>query len=239
MKYLLEIRNLKSGYGEFEVLKGINLEVKENEIIALIGPNGAGKSTVIKSICNISDLKSGKIIFRGKDARKFKTHELIKEGICYVNQGRIIFGNLTVRENLEISSWIIKDKKERNDRLEEIYQKFHVLKEKKDKLAYTLSGGQQQMLALGRALILKPSLLLLDEPSLGLSPKLQKELFEIIKKLKKEGVSILIVEQNAKKAIEIANKTYLLEDGKIVLEGGGKSILRHKKIREVYLGGRY
>ena len=172
-------------------------------------------------------------------ARKFKTHELIKEGICYVNQGRIIFGNLTVRENLEISSWIIKDKKERNDRLEEIYQKFHVLKEKKDKLAYTLSGGQQQMLALGRALILKPSLLLLDEPSLGLSPKLQKELFEIIKKLKKEGVSILIVEQNAKKAIEIANKTYLLEDGKIVLEGGGKSILRHKKIREVYLGGRY
>ncbi|MBC8501416.1 MAG: ABC transporter ATP-binding protein [Nanoarchaeota archaeon] len=235
---MLEIRNLFAGYGELEVLKGINLTVNPNEIIALIGPNGAGKSTVIRSIFNIADVKKGKIFFKEKDITRIKTHELLELGVSYVPQGRINFGNLTVKENLEIGAELIKDKDIIEKNLNVVYKKFPILKERKKKLAMTLSGGQQQMLALGRALMQNPSLLLLDEPSLGLSPILQKELFKTIQKLKEDGISILIVEQNAKKAIEIADRTYLLEDGKIVLKGG-KDIIKHKKIKNVYLGGRY
>ncbi len=236
---MLQIKNLHSGYGELEVLKGINLEVKEKEIVALIGPNGAGKSTVIKSVFNMANVREGIINFNGKNIRKLKAHKLISYGISYVPQGRIIFSNLTVKENLEIGAELINDKEEIKKRFNLIYKKFPILKERENTLAYTLSGGQQQMLALGRALMQKPKLLLLDEPSLGLSPILQKELFLTIKNLRDEKISILIVEQNAKKAIEIADRTYLLEDGKIVLEGSGKFILKHKKIKEVYLGGRY
>ena len=236
---MLKISGLRSGYEELEVLNGINLEVKEKEIVALIGPNGAGKSTVIKSVFNIANVTEGKISFNKKSTRKLKTHELIKEGIAYVNQGRIIFEKLTVLENLEVGGDLIEDKKELEKIINEIYKIFPVLKERKDKLAYGLSGGERQMLAIGRALISKPKLLMLDEPSLGLSPKLRKELFDIIEGLKKNGISILIVEQNAKKAIEIADRTYLLEDGKIVLEGKGKTFLKNEKIKKVYLGGRY
>ncbi|MBS3099165.1 ABC transporter ATP-binding protein [Candidatus Pacearchaeota archaeon] len=236
---MLKISGLRSGYEELEVLNGINLEVKEKEIVALIGPNGAGKSTVIKSVFNIANVTEGKISFNKKSTRKLKTHELIKEGIAYVNQGRIIFEKLTVLENLEVGGDLIEDKKELEKIINEIYKIFPVLKERKDKLAYGLSGGERQMLAIGRALISKPKLLMLDEPSLGLSPKLRKELFDIIERLKKNGISILIVEQNAKKAIEIADRTYLLEDGKIVLEGKGKTFLKNEKIKKVYLGGRY
>ena len=227
---MLELENIKAGYGELEVLKDIDIEVKPNEIVALIGPNGAGKSTVIKSVFNIANVTGGKVMFKGKNITKLKTHELVDEGIAYVNQGRIIFGNLTVKENLEIGS--------ESNNLERVYNKFPVLKEKQNQLAYGLSGGQQQQLALGRALMQNPSLLLLDEPSLGLSPKLQKELFKTIEELKEDGLSILIVEQNAKKAIEIADRTYLLEDGNIALEGR-KDILKNPKIKNVYLGGHY
>ena len=235
---MLEIKELYAGYGELEVLKGINLEINPNEIIALIGPNGAGKSTVIKSIFNIADVKKGKITFKGKNITRLKTHELMELGISYVSQGRINFGNLTVKENLEIGADLIRDREVIHKNLQTVYKKFPVLREKRNKHAFTLSGGQQQMLALGRALMQDPSLLLLDEPSLGLSPKLQKELFKTIQKLKEDGISILIVEQNAKKAIEIADRTYLLEDGNVVLKGG-KDIIKHKKIKNVYLGGRY
>ncbi len=236
---MLTIKNLHSGYGELEILKGIELQVGRNQIAALIGPNGAGKSTVIKSIFGIADVTEGEIKFHGKNLRKLKTHELIKEGICYISQGRIIFGNLTVKENLQIGADLMKDKEEIKKKFENVFSKFPDLKEKLDDYAFKLSGGQRQMLSLGRALMLSPKLLLLDEPSLGLSPKLQKELFESIQKLKADGISILIVEQNAKKAIEISDKVYLLEDGKIVLRGSGKFILKHRKIKEVYLGGRY
>ncbi|MDP7116106.1 MAG: ABC transporter ATP-binding protein [Candidatus Woesearchaeota archaeon] len=235
---MLEIEKLHAGYDELEVLKGINLKVDPGEIVALIGPNGAGKSTVIKSIFNIATVTGGRIVFKEKDITGLKTHELMELGVSYVNQGRINFGNLTVKENLEIGAPLITDQEVMDKNLAMVYEKFPILKERADKLAYGLSGGQQQMLALGRALMQNPALLLLDEPSLGLSPKLQKEVFATISRLRDDGIAMLIVEQNAKKAIEIADRTYLLEDGKIALTGD-KKILKDKKIKDVYLGGRY
>jgi branched-chain amino acid transport system ATP-binding protein len=235
---MLSIKNLHAGYNGLKVLKGIDVHVKPNEIVALIGPNGAGKSTVIKAIFNIANVYDGKIIFKDKDITNMKTHQLMKLGISYVNQGRINFGNLTVEENLTIGADSIHDSSVVKKNLDAVYKKFPVLKERRKSLAYGLSGGQQQMLALGRALMHKPSLLLLDEPSLGLSPLLQKQLFKIIQDLRDDGISILIVEQNAKRAIEMADRTYVLEDGKIALMGG-KDIVNHEKIKSVYLGGRY
>ena len=235
---MLEIKNLHAGYGKLHVLKGNDIEVNPNQIVALIGPNGAGKSTVLKAIFSLARTISGRVFFKERDITRLKTHELLELGISYVPQGRINFDELSVKENLELGAELIKDKEIIQKNLDYVYHKFPVLKEKRKHLAFSLSGGQQQMLALGRALMQNPSLLLLDEPSLGLSPKLQKELFQTIKKLKEDGISILIVEQNAKKAIEISDKTYLLEDGIIVLKGD-KKILKHKKIKNVYLGGRY
>ncbi|VVB79315.1 putative branched-chain amino acid transport ATP-binding protein LivG [uncultured archaeon] len=237
MKPILEIEKLDAGYNSLKVLEDVDMFLDKKEIVAIIGPNGAGKSTVIKAIFGIANQTGGKIVLNGKDISTLKTHELIKEGVCYVNQGRVIFGDLSVKENLEIGTRLEKDKKELNKRLEEVYQRFPILKERAKESAYTLSGGQQQMLALGRALMQKPKVLLLDEPSLGLSPKLQKEIFQIIKDLRDEGISIMIVEQNAKKAIEIADRTYLLENGKVALVGKGKDLLRNKKIKQIYLGG--
>jgi branched-chain amino acid transport system ATP-binding protein len=235
---MLTIKNLHAGYGNFEVLKGVDISVKPNEIVALIGPNGAGKSTVIKSIFNIAQVTEGEITFKDRIINNLRTHELMEIGISYVNQGRINFKNLSVRENLEIGADLVHDSGIIEKNLDMVYKKFPVLKERESDLAYGLSGGQQQMLALGRALMQQPSLLLLDEPSLGLSPILQKELFNTIIKLRDDGISLLVVEQNAKKAIEIADRTYLLEDGKIVLEGG-KEMLEFDEIKNVYLGGRY
>jgi branched-chain amino acid transport system ATP-binding protein len=236
---MLKIKNLFSGYEGLEVLKGIDLEVGDKKIVSVIGPNGAGKSTVIKSVFNIANTTDGEILFEGENLIGMKTYDLIKLGISYVPQGRVIFGDLTVKENLEIGEELIDNESELEKRLNEIYEMFPILQERENELAYGLSGGERQMLALARALLTKPKLLMLDEPSLGLSPKLQKELFETIKKLRKNfGISILIVEQNAKKAIKISDKTYLLEDGKVALSGG-KEILRKKKIKQVYLGGRY
>ncbi|HLC84841.1 MAG TPA: ABC transporter ATP-binding protein [Candidatus Nanoarchaeia archaeon] len=234
---LLRINDLHAGYGELQILKGVSLEVKPGEIVALIGPNGAGKSTVIKSIYNIADVDKGSIDLQGKDITGLKTHQLLEEGVSYVNQGRIVFADLSVRENLEIGAAHIKDKEVIQKNLSSVFKRFPILKERQHIAAYTLSGGQRQMLAIGRALMHSPLLLMLDEPSLGLSPKLQQEIFKIIEGLRDEGIAILIVEQNAKRAIEIADRTYLLEDGKVVLSGG-KEILKDQRIRNVYLGGR-
>ncbi len=235
---MLELKKLNAGYGELKVLKDVDLSVKPGEIIALIGPNGAGKSTILKAIFNISDITKGSIKFNGKNVLGLPTHQLIKNGISYVSQGRIVFDTLTVKENLEMGGTLIKDKMLLQKNINEVFNTFPILQERQNELAFTLSGGQRQQLALGRALMHKPKLLLLDEPSLGLSPKLQKELFKTIQSLNKDEISILIVEQNAKKAIEIATRTYLLEDGKVVLTGG-KKILENPKIKNVYLGGRY
>jgi len=234
---MLKITNLKSGYNKMQVLKGINFEAGEKEIVAIIGPNGAGKSTLLKSIFNLCEIYSGKIKFNNKNITHLPTHKLIYQGISFVPQGRQIFRDLTVQENLEMGAFIMKDNILLKTNIKEVYKKFPFLKEKKDKYADTLSGGQQQMLAIGRALIQNPQLLLLDEPSLGLSPKAMKEIFEKIQEINKEGVSIIIVEQNAKSAVEIADRTYILEDGKIALTGG-KEILKNPKIKNIYFGGR-
>lgn len=234
---MLKIKDLKSGYDGMEVLHEVDLEVKPGEIVALIGPNGAGKSTLLKSIFSLCEIYSGKIIFKNKDLTRLPTYQLISMGISYVPQGRQVFSDLTVKENLEMGAYIIKDKELIKRNIADVFNKFPILKERQNDYAFTLSGGEQQMLAIARALIQNPELLLLDEPSLGLAPKIMKEIFEKIKEINRQGISVIIVEQNAKKAVEIAHKTYILDDGKIALKGG-KEVLKNKRIKSIYLGGR-
>lgn len=234
---MLKIQNLKSGYDKMEILHRIDLEVKPAEIVAIIGPNGAGKTTVLKSIFNLCNVYSGKISWKNKNITKLPTYQLIYEGVSYVPQGRQVFRDLTVKENLEMGAFTMTDSQLLKTNIKDVFDKFPFLKEKQDKYAFTLSGGQQQMLAIGRAMMQNPELLLLDEPSLGLSPKAMKEIFEKIKEINKTGVSVIIVEQNAKQAVEIADQTYILEDGKVALKGG-KEILKDKRIKNIYFGGR-
>jgi len=232
---MLTIQDLKSGYNGMEILHGVDFEVKPAEIVAIIGPNGAGKSTLLKSIFNLAKIYSGSIIFENKKITKLPTYELINLGISYVPQGRQIFSTLTIRENLEMGAFTIKENIE--DRISKIYNLFPFLKERENELALNLSGGEQQMLAIGRTLIQNPKILLLDEPSLGLAPKIMKEVFKKIRAVNQEGISVIIVEQNAKQAVDIANRTYVLEDGKIALTGG-KEILQDPRIKNIYFGGR-
>ena len=235
---MLSIKNLESGYGEMQVLFGVNINIKPEEIAVLIGPNGAGKSTVLKSIFNLVDVYNGKIIFRNKNITKIPTHELIELGISYVPQGRQVFSTLTVKENLEMGAFLTKEKNLIEKKLNEVVDvHFPDLRKKLDEYAFALSGGQQQMLAIGRALMQDPQLLLLDEPSLGLAPKIMNGLFRKIKEINNEGVAIMIVEQNAKQATAIADKIFVLEEGKVALSGD-KSLLKTKKIQRIYFGGR-
>jgi len=234
---MLKIKNLKSGYDDLEVLHGIDFEVASSEIIAIIGPNGAGKSTLLKSIFNLCQVSAGRIIFEKKDITKLPTHQLIGLGISYVPQGRQVFSSLTVKENLEMGAFIVNNKQTIKKRVDNIFEQFPVLREKQKDSAFTLSGGQQQILAIARALMQEPKLLLLDEPSLGLAPKIMSEIFKTIKEINKSGVSVIIVEQNAKQAVEIAHRTCVLEDGKVAMEGG-KEILKDEKIKNIYFGGR-
>ena len=234
---MLEIKKLSAGYGELQVLKGVSLSVKPKEIVALIGPNGAGKSTILKSVFGVTDITSGAIVYNEKDVTQLHTHDLIELGISYVPQGRINFSTLTVKENLELGGSMIKEQHLLKKATEDVYRKFPVLAEKKDKYAFSLSGGQQQLLALGRSMVQSPQLLLLDEPSLGLSPKATTEIFRDIRMIADRGVGILLVEQNAKKAVELADRTYVLEDGEVALTGG-REIIKHKEMKSIYLGGR-
>lgn len=230
-----------------EILHKVDLEVRPAEIVALIGPNGAGKSTLLKSIFNLCQIYSGKIVFsakggsatggKDKELSSLKTFQLIGLGISYVPQGRQVFSNLSVRENLEMGAFIMKDKEIVKRNIQDVYNKFPFLRERETELALNLSGGEQQMLAIGRALIQDPEILLLDEPSLGLAPKVMKEVFEKILAINKEGISVIIVEQNAKQAVKIAHRTYILEDGEIALKGG-KEILQDERIKNIYFGGR-
>ena len=235
---MLQIKNLESGYGKMQVLFGISLDVKPNDIVVLIGPNGAGKSTLLKSVFNLVDIYKGRIIFKNKNITKMPTHELIELGISYVPQGRQVFNSLTVKENLEMGAFLTKEKELIESRMNEVLEMhFPDLGKKLNDYAFALSGGQQQMLAIGRALMQDPQLLLLDEPSLGLAPKVMKELFKKIVEIKEEGVAIMIVEQNARQAKKIADRIFVLEDGKIALSGN-KGILNDKRIEKIYLGGR-
>ena len=233
---MLKIQNLKSGYDKMEVLKGVDFEIGAGEIVAIIGPNGAGKSTLLKSVFNQCEIYNGKIIFKNKDITKLPTHKLIRKGISYVPQGRQVFADLTVKENLEMGAFIFRDKELIEKNINNAFSRFPFLKEKQNDRAFSLSGGQQQMLAFARALMQNPKLLLLDEPSLGLSPKAMKEAFKIIQEINSKGVAIIIVEQNAKQAVEIADRTYILRNGEVALTGG-KEILDDEKIKNIYFGG--
>ena len=232
----LQIKNLNAGYGPLKVLFGVSMHVNPNEIVVLIGPNGAGKSTVLKSIFKLVDVYKGSILFQKKSLLNLHTYDLIKLGISIVPQGRQVFSTLTVEENLDLGAFLTREKEVIEERKKEVLSHFPELKQRLNDRAYTLSGGQQQMLAMARALMQDPKLLLLDEPSLGLSPKMMKLVFEKVKDINKEGTAILMVEQNAKQAVKLADRIYVLEEGKVRLHGT-KEILKRKEIQHIYLGG--
>ena len=233
---LLKVENLNVHYGGIHALKGINLQVEENKIITLIGANGAGKSSTLRAISGLIDPSSGSIFYDGEDITSIKTTEKVKRGITLVPEGRRVFENLTVYENLQLGAYLRNDKEEIEKDVKYIYSLFPRLEERVWQLAGTLSGGEQQMLAIGRALMARPRLLMMDEPSLGLAPLLVKDIFDIINLLRERGNTILLVEQNARKALEIADYAYVLETGELVLEGPGRTLLEDQRVQEAYLG---
>jgi ABC-type branched-subunit amino acid transport system ATPase component len=234
---LLQIKDLDAWYGNVQILHKVSIGIGKGEIVSIIGPNGAGKSTLLKAVFGLVGKRKGKIAFLGKEISKVSTSNIVRKGICYVPQGRSVFPSLTVNENLEMGAFIRKNGVK--ERLNEVYDKFPLLKQRKSQKAGLLSGGEQQMLALGRALMLKPKLLLLDEPSLGLSPKIKKVIFDKIREINSEGISILIVEQNARMSLSMSSRAYVLETGKNKLQGTGKGLLNDKRVQKLYLGGEF
>ena len=236
-KTMLEIKDLHVFYDNIHALKGVSLKVKEGEIVSLIGANGAGKTTTLQTISGLIPSKQGKIIFQGNDITKEKPHLICQHGIAQVPEGRRIFSRLAVKDNLKLGAFTVKDTPENleKDRAK-FYKDFPRMSERKNQMAGTLSGGEQQMLAMGRAIMSRPKLLILDEPSMGLSPLFVKEIFSVIKKLKQDGVTILLVEQNAKMALSIADYAYVIETGKITLEGPAQELLNNPDIKKAYLG---
>ncbi|MGM9668309.1 MAG: ABC transporter ATP-binding protein [Faecousia sp.] len=234
---LLEVKNLKVSYGLIQAIKDVSFTVEEGQIVTLIGANGAGKTTIMHAVSGLIPKQSGKITFDGKDITAVPPHKLINMGIAHVPEGRRIFQELTVEENLQLGAYTRRDKKEIAATLEEIYQRFPVLKERARQIAGTLSGGEQQMLAMSRALMSHPRLLLLDEPSMGLSPLYVGTIFDMIRRVNEEGTTVLLVEQNAKKALAIADQAYVLEIGNITKSGPGAELLGDDSIRKAYLGG--
>lgn len=234
---LLEVKNLEVNYGMIKALKGISFEVNEGEIIALIGANGAGKTTTLHTVSGILPKAGGNIYLEGKDITKIPAHKLVQLGISQVPEGRRVFSQMTVLENLKMGAFTRKDKESVIEAdLKDIYARFPRLEERKNQMAGTLSGGEQQMLAMGRALMSKPKILLLDEPSMGLSPILVSEIFDIIKAINESGTTILLVEQNAKKALSIANRAYVLETGNIAMSGDASKLINDDNIKKAYLG---
>ena len=233
---MLKIENIDVYYGAIHALKGISLEVEEGQIVTLIGANGAGKSTTLKSISGLLKPKIGKITFEGQDITGKKAQDIVKLGVIQVPEGRRVFANMSVLENLELGAFLRTDKAGIKEDMEKVYSRFPRLLERKSQSSGTLSGGEQQMLAMGRALMARPRVLLLDEPSMGLAPLLVKDIFSIIKEINASGTTILLVEQNAHMALSIAHKAYVLETGKIVLSGDAKELAESDEIRKAYLG---
>ena len=233
---MLKIHNLDVAYGPIRALKGISFEVKEGEIVTLIGANGAGKSTTLRTISNLIKPQSGSITFLNKDLLSVPAYDLVKLGIAHVPEGRIIFGPLTVHENLELATWGRRDKIAIREDINKVYDLFPLLKERKFQLGETLSGGEQQMLALGRGLVARAKLMLLDEPSMGLAPLLVQDIFRVIRQVNAEGTTILLVEQNAHMALEVAHRAYVLETGNIILEGPADEVAKNPKVIKAYLG---
>ncbi|WP_178725656.1 ATP-binding cassette domain-containing protein [Huintestinicola sp.] len=233
---MLHIENLQVYYGAINAIKGISFDVEQGEIIALIGANGAGKTTILHTISGLVPAKSGSITFNGTELTKTPAHKIVSMGMAHVPEGRRIFQELTVYENLMLGAFTRKDKAEIENTLEEVFKRFPRLEERRTQIAGTLSGGEQQMLAMGRALMSHPSIILMDEPSMGLSPLYVSEIFDIIQSVNESGTTVLLVEQNAKKALSVANRAYVLETGKIVLSGDAHELMNNDSVKKAYLG---
>ena len=233
---MLKVADLQVYYGVIQALKGISFEVNEGEVIALIGANGAGKTTILHTVTGLINQKAGKIEFEGKDISHTPAYKIVAEGMAHVPEGRRVFAELSVYDNLMMGAYTRKDKKEIAETLAMVYKRFPRLEERKKQMAGTLSGGEQQMLAMGRALMSKPKIILMDEPSMGLSPIFVNEIFDIIKAVSASGTTVLLVEQNAKKALSIADRAYVLETGNIILEGDAKVLMNDERVKKAYLG---
>ncbi len=231
----LSIKDLHINYGMIQAVKGASFEVNKGEIVALIGANGAGKTSILHTLTGLIPAKSGSIEFEGREISKMPAHKIVTMGMAHVPEGRRVFAELSVFENLKLGAYTRRDKAEIEDTIKSIYKRFPRLEERKSQLAGTLSGGEQQMLAMGRALMSKPSVIVMDEPSMGLSPLYVNEIFDIINEVHKAGTTILLVEQNAKKALSIADRAYVLETGKIVLEGKASELLSDESVKKAYL----
>ena len=233
---MLEVKDLEVYYGVIQAIKGVSFHVDKGEVIALIGANGAGKTTTLHTVTGLLAPKKGSVVFEGQDITKIPAHKIVSLGMAHVPEGRRVIAELSVYENLKMGAYTRKDKTEIEENLQHIYERFPRLKERKNQMAGTLSGGEQQMLAMGRALMSKPKIILMDEPSMGLSPILVNEIFDIIQEVSKSGTTVLLVEQNAKKALSIADRAYVLETGQISLEGKAEDLLRDDSIKKAYLG---
>lgn len=234
---MLKVDNIDVYYGAIHAIKGISIEVPKGEIVTLVGSNGAGKSTTLRTISGLMKLKNGTILFEDKNIVGVPAHKIVGMGLCQVPEGRHVFANMSVMENLELGAYLRNDKDGIARDLEDVFKKFPRLLERKDQISGTLSGGEQQMLAMGRALMSRPRLLLLDEPSMGLAPLLVKEIFNIIKEINESGTTVLLVEQNANMALSIADKAYVLETGRIALAGTAQELASSEAVRKAYLGG--
>ena len=235
MAPLLQVENIEVYYGMIKALKGISFEVNKGEIVALIGANGAGKTTILHTITGLLQAKTGKVIYDGKDITKIPAHKIVTMGMAHVPEGRRIFAQLSVYDNIRLGAYTRKDKDEINESLKYVFERFPRLEERKNQIAGTLSGGEQQMLAMGRALMSKPDFILMDEPSMGLSPLLVSQIFDIIKVINDSGTTVLLVEQNAKKALSIADRAYVIETGNIVLSGDAKDLINDESVKKAYL----
>ena len=233
---MLEVRDLQVYYGMIHAIKGISFDVNQGEVIALIGANGAGKTTTLHTITGLLAPKSGSVLFEGKDITKVPAHKIVSMGMAHVPEGRRVFAELSVYENLKMGAYTRKDKKEIEESLANVYKRFPRLEERKNQMAGTLSGGEQQMLAMGRALMSKPKIILMDEPSMGLSPIFVNESFDIIRAVSESGTTVLLVEQNAKKALSISDRAYVLETGTITMSGKAKDLLEDEAVKKAYLG---
>ncbi len=233
---MLKLENVEVSYGAVHAIHGASMEVRDGEIVSLIGANGAGKTTILRTITGLKKADSGSITYQDVELLKAEPSKIITFGMAHVPEGRHVFSRMTVEENLQMGGYTKKNQENLQEILKEVYEKFPRLKERRKQLAGTLSGGEQQMLAVGRALMSSPSIILMDEPSMGLSPLLVKEIFHIIKEVHKQGITVLLVEQNAKMALAIADRAYVLETGKITLSGTGRELLNNEKVKKAYLG---
>lgn len=233
---MIQVKDMTVNYGMIQAVKGVSFEVKEGEIVALIGANGAGKTSILHTLTGLITAKSGSIIFRDKDISKLPAYKIVSLGMAHVPEGRRVFADLSVLENIRMGAYTRSDKDEIEIDIQKIYKKFPRLEERKYQLAGTLSGGEQQMLAMGRALMSRPKMIVMDEPSMGLSPLYVSEIFKIIEEIHKSGTTVLLVEQNAKKALSISDRAYVLETGKIVLSGDAKKLLTDDSVKKAYLG---